>query len=125
VTKSNKNYLSKLSARNDLDDLLPAGQPKFPRELVLDGLNISIGTDYRSACGARKLGDRVAELRQIGAVIVMKNLQNTLHGESRCEVASAGDHLREGLELSLHPIHEFRNSDVIRERSWTNAELVQ
>jgi hypothetical protein len=110
---------------NDLDDLLPAGQPKFPREFVLDGLNVRIGTDDPSACGARKLGDRVAELRQIGAVIVMKNLQYTLHGESSREVASARDHLREGLELSLHPIHKFGNLNVIRKRSWTNAELVQ
>jgi hypothetical protein len=57
------------------------------------------------------LGDRVAELRQIG--------------ESSREVAGARDHLREGLELSLHPIHEFGNLDIIRKRSWTNTVLVQ
>jgi hypothetical protein len=55
----------------------------------------------------------------------MKNLQYTLHGEGSREVTDARDHLREGLEFSLHPIHEFGNSDVIRERSWTNAEFVQ
>jgi hypothetical protein len=71
------------------------------------------------------LGDLLAKPLQVGAVIVMKNLQNTLHRESNREVASAGDHLREGLELSLHPIHEFGNLNVIWKRSWTNAELVQ
>jgi hypothetical protein len=70
------------------------------------------------------LGDLVAELRQIGAVEVMKNLQYALHGEGSREVAGVGDYLREGLEFSLHPIHEFGNFNIIRERSWTNAELV-
>jgi hypothetical protein len=65
------------------------------------------------------------ELLQISAVEVMKNLQYTLHKEGSREVAGAGDHLRECLEFSLHPIHEFGNSNVIRERGWTNAELVQ
>jgi hypothetical protein len=55
----------------------------------------------------------------------MKNFQYTLHGKSSHEVASAGDHLRESLELSLHPIHKFGNLNVIRKRSWMNAELVQ
>jgi hypothetical protein len=71
------------------------------------------------------LGDLLAKLLQVGAVIVMKNLQNTLHRESSHEVASTGDHLRERFELSLHPIHKFGNLNVIRERSWPNAELVQ
>jgi hypothetical protein len=72
--KSYKIYLSKFSSRDDLDDLLPASEPKFPRELVLDGLNIGIGSNYRSTSGARELGDLVAELLQISAVEVMKNL---------------------------------------------------
>jgi hypothetical protein len=55
----------------------------------------------------------------------MKNLQYALHGESSREVAGAGDYLREGIEFSLHPIHEFGNLNIIRKRSWTNAELVQ
>jgi hypothetical protein len=55
----------------------------------------------------------------------MKNLQNTLHREGGREVTGAGDHLGKGLELGLHPIHEFGNLNVIRKRSWTNAEFVQ
>jgi hypothetical protein len=55
----------------------------------------------------------------------MKNLQNALHGEGGREVTGAGDHLSKGLELGLHPIHEFGNLDVIRKRSWTNVEFVQ
>jgi hypothetical protein len=55
----------------------------------------------------------------------MKNLQYALHGEGSREVAGAGDYFREGLEFSLHPIHEFGNLNIIWKRSWTNAELVQ
>jgi hypothetical protein len=55
----------------------------------------------------------------------MKNLQNTLHRESNSEVTGTGDHLSKGLELGLHPIHEFGNFNIIRKRGWTNAEFVE
>jgi hypothetical protein len=71
------------------------------------------------------LRDLTAELLQVGAIEVMKDLQYALHRKGSREVAGARDHLREGLEFSLHPVHEFGNLNVGRKRSRTNPKLIQ
>jgi hypothetical protein len=73
-----KTNLGKLSTRDALDSLLPAGKPELPCESGSDNLHILVWWNSGGAQSVGKLREFFTKCREIRAVKVIKELQDSL-----------------------------------------------
>jgi hypothetical protein len=75
---SKRNNPGKLGTGDVLNDFPPAGKPKLPCKFSLDSEDVFVRSKSRSARSIRKMWKFFAKLWKIGAVKIVKQLQNTL-----------------------------------------------